>query len=73
MNDVFVRLVRFPSLSVRGAVREDVDGNYNVYIDERLSEEQQRQEYMHELKHIHKKHFHRDMPVLLAEKEAKER
>ena len=37
---------------------QDNDGNYNIYINSRLSFEMQQAAYLHELKHINKDDFH---------------
>lgn len=68
MDNIYIRLVAFPTQTVKGAVRLDMNGDYNIYIDSRLSFEQQRRELMHELHHIKAKHHHRDLPVKEAER-----
>lgn len=70
MNDIFIRLVRFPSLRVPSAVMMDPDGDYNIYIDERLSDETKRRKLRHELIHVEQNHFADDVLVSDAEKEA---
>ena len=70
MNDVFIRLVPLPS-GVKGFVKEDADGNYNVYIREQDAREVQRETYEHELRHIRLGHLQREewSPDLEAEAE----
>lgn len=53
---VRVRLIELP-LSIRGFTREDVDGNYLVFINDNLSDERKRKTLIHELKHINKEDF----------------
>lgn len=72
MNDIFIRLVRFPSLSVPSAVMMDPEGDYNIYIDERLSPEARYHRLNHEIRHIAGHHFDDDVIVSDAEKEANE-
>lgn len=40
-------------LSIRGFVKEDVDGNYVIFINDNLSDERKRKTLEHELKHIY--------------------
>lgn len=50
-SNIIVRLIALPC-SVRGFTLADEDGNYNVYLNDRLSREMQRRVYKHELRHI---------------------
>lgn len=68
---IFVRLIRFPSTAVRAVTLPNDDGTFDIYINERLPEELQREALEHELKHIRKDHFYNDDPVWVNEKEAK--
>lgn len=70
MNDVFIRVVTFPSLRVSSAVRVDNNGDYNIYIDERLSDEAKKRKLNHELTHIKRNHFSDCVSVTDAENEA---
>ncbi len=47
----FVRLIDFPT-SVPGLTVLDNEGNYNVYLNSRLSYEMQENTYIHETAHI---------------------
>lgn len=67
MNDVIVRLI---DLTVPGVTVLDENGDYNVYINARLSFEERRKAYAHELRHIKKDHFSDDRPIGEIEKEA---
>ena len=67
MEDVIVRLIDLP---VPGVTVLDSDGNYNVYINARLSYEERKKTLAHELRHISKDHFYDDKSVADCEKEA---
>ncbi|MBO5098801.1 MAG: ImmA/IrrE family metallo-endopeptidase [Clostridia bacterium] len=56
MERIFTRLVDLP-LTIRGYTSLDPDGNYNIYLNSRLSLEQQRKTYKHELTHIQRDDF----------------
>ena len=51
MNDVVVRCVDLPT-SIKGLVKRDREGDYNVYVNARLPIEVQRGILHHELEHI---------------------
>lgn len=68
MDSIIVRLVDLP-LAVRGAVREDENGDYNIYINARLSEDQRVVAFRHELEHIRRGHLH-DETKSVSQKEA---
>lgn len=57
-------------LTVPGVTVLDEDGNYNVYINARLSFEERQKAFAHELRHIKKDHFFDDRPIDEIEKEA---
>ena len=57
MDAVIIRSIRFPSIHTYGATRKDSNGDFNVYIDERLSEQRMRETLWHEIDHIQKGHF----------------
>lgn len=50
MDDIFVRVVRLP-LRIRGMCAPGVDG-MNIYLNENLNREQQREAFLHEMRHI---------------------
>lgn len=68
MDQVIIRLVDLPVV-MRGAVREDENGDYNVYINARLSEDQRVAVLRHEVEHIRRGHLHDDTKSV-AQKEA---
>lgn len=71
MNDIFVRLIELPP-AINAFTVLDSDGNYNVYLNDRLGEEEKKRAYRHELAHILDGHFYRDIPVVECERIAKE-
>ena len=73
MNDIFVRVIDFPSTDVKGIIKEDPDGDYNVYLNARYNDTQQVMTWLHELEHAKLGHLHSDLPVELIEKEANEK
>ncbi|HIR53359.1 MAG TPA: hypothetical protein IAB39_08185 [Candidatus Onthovicinus excrementipullorum] len=46
----------------------DCDGNYNVYLNDRLSYDAQRDAYEHELTHIERDDFYNQIPIEKAER-----
>ena len=70
MGDIYIRVIPFPTYQAKGVVKEDCDGNYNIYVNSLLSKEQQIETALHEIRHIRKKHFYRDISVEFAEIEA---
>lgn len=51
IGSVYIRLVDLPC-RVKGFSCVDASGNYNVYINSRLSIDAQKEAYIHELKHV---------------------
>ena len=72
MNDIIVRLVDVP-VDVKGIVKEDSNGDYNIYLNARYVLEQQMMTYLHELAHIELGHLHSSRPVEEIEEEANKR
>ena len=67
MDEVFVRLKDMP-FGMQGVTVLDADGDYNVYINARLSYEDQQEVYRHEITHIMRQDFYTDIPIQEAEK-----
>lgn len=67
MKDVFVRTIPMP-LSVRAFTIPDAQGDYNIYLNSLLPEEQQQLSYAHEKRHIDNGDFFRELPATLIEK-----
>lgn len=59
MGEVIIRYISLPC-RIKGFVREDCDGNYNIYINANQSFETQQKTLEHELKHIDTDDFHND-------------
>lgn len=70
MGDIFIRLALFPTIKVYGLVEKDDKGDYNIYIDERLTYKRKIQTIIHELSHIVCGHFEDSKKVIQAEFEA---
>lgn len=68
--DYFVRVVDFPICSCGGSVTPNDDGTYSVYINARLSRQQNMDSMAHERSHMDHGDFWRDNPVLEMETEA---
>lgn len=68
MEDLIVRLVPMPS-GVEGFTLPDENGDYNVYISDRLDEEQRREAFLHELEHIADGHFYDDTKTVREKEE----
>lgn len=73
MYEIYYRPVELPNTRVRGAVIEDADGNYNVYVNSRLGFLQRCEAARHELNHITKGHLSEDISLEEAEHERDER
>lgn len=71
MNEIYVRVVPMPCC-LHGFVKEDPDGDYNVYIREEDSRETQLDTLEHELAHIRLGHLQRDRDLEVCESEADE-
>ena len=70
MNDVIIRLADGLDPRVKGFVKEDSNGDYNVYINSCLCLEEQRTTARHELEHIYLQHLSSERPVKELEEEA---
>lgn len=68
MNDIFVRVIDLPA-TVPAVCALDSDGNYNIYINARLSYAQAREAWRHELQHIKRGHFFSQAPAWFCELE----
>lgn len=56
MEEIIVRFVELPS-TVNGVTVVDENGDYNVYINVRLTDTAARETYRHETRHIKRNHF----------------
>lgn len=59
MGEIFTRLIKMPS-RIKGYTSIDDEGNYNIYLNEKLSVEQQRRTYLHEIAHIQRCDWDKD-------------
>lgn len=69
-GEVFVHLVDFPTCACGGVVIANEDGTNTVLLNARLTAEQNRESYQHELKHIKKDDLYRCETVQVIEREA---
>lgn len=56
MNDIIVRHITLPT-TIHGFTARDSEGDYNIYINDRIGYFQQAETYKHELKHINENNF----------------
>jgi len=70
MDNIYIREVDIDPRT-RGFVKEDADGDYNIYVSIHLSDAQKFSTVRHEMEHIKKKHLTSEMPVRLIEEETK--
>lgn len=57
MDAVIVRMIDLP-YSVHGLTVKDEEGDYNVYVNARLSDDQRAAAFRHEIEHIKKGHLY---------------
>lgn len=50
--DFIVKFVNFPNKKVKETVTPNEDGTFTVFIESTLSTEQQRQSFIHAVKHV---------------------
>lgn len=70
MDSIIIRIIDMP-LSLRGATVKDENGDYNMYLNARLSDEERVKAYRHEIEHIRQGHFYQERPVADLEREAR--
>lgn len=68
MDDIIIRIVPLPK-GVRGATIPDENGDYNIYISERLDPDDRVKVFRHEIEHIRRLHFQSEAPVVEKERE----
>ncbi len=69
MDSIVCRVISLPS-RVNAITVVDENGDFNVYVNACLSQEQQQKAYRHECRHIKRRHFHSFKPVEDCEEEA---
>ena len=67
LNEIIIRLMPLP-VGVRAFTIPDADGNYNVYLNCRLSAEQQRRSLRHEQMHIERNDFYTEASACAIER-----
>ena len=70
MDEISCRIIELPP-RVNAVTVVDENGDFNVYVNSRLSREEQVTAYDHERSHIIKNHFYRQKSVSQCEWEAK--
>lgn len=68
--DYFIRYVDFPTAACGGAVLLNSDGTYTILVNSRCSHQQNVNSIIHELNHIGRDDFYRDVPLDQKEMEA---
>lgn len=71
MDCIIIRVVDLP-FPLKGATVLDNEGDYNVYLNAKLSSDERVKAYRHEIEHIRLGHFYQDRPVADMEKEAEQ-
>lgn len=66
---MIVRKINLP-VSVPGITVLDENGDYNVYLNDRLSCEAQAEAFRHEVEHIKQGHFYKMEDIMLLEEQA---
>ena len=66
MDEIIVRQVDMPT-DIKGMTVLDDDGNYNIYINDRLSHDMREKVYQHELTHIERGDHYRDANIFEKE------
>ncbi len=69
-GNIFVRTIPMP-MSVRAFTIPDPSGDYNIYINDALSPEQQKKSLTHEEKHIENGDFYKDETAAVLEMKIK--
>ena len=69
MEHEILRLAPLPA-RVNAVTVVDANGDFNIYVNENLSIEEQRRAYTHELEHIRRNHLFINKPVEECEAEA---
>ncbi len=69
MEHEILRLAPLPA-RVNAVTVVDANGDFNIYVNEQLSIEEQRRAYKHELEHIRRNHLFINKPVEECEEEA---
>lgn len=65
MSDINVKLVDLPC-SIRGFTKKTADG-HTIFLNARLTREQNCKTYLHELEHIKRNHLGRELNIDMVE------
>lgn len=63
---IFIREIKMP-LTIRAFTVPDANGDFNIYINEDLSDAAKRKSLEHEKNHISRNDFQKDLSVKLIE------
>lgn len=64
MENIYLRYISLPS-TVKGLTVKDEAGNYNIYLNTRLTRESNQQTLQHEIQHIANNDFQRLSHIIL--------
>lgn len=56
MEEIYIRTLSLPA-RIKGFTSLDADGDYNIFINESLSQEAKERTLKHEIQHISEKHL----------------
>ena len=73
MGDVIVRMVDLPTHRIGATVKEDENGDYNVYINSRYGSIGQLRAFDHEMDHIEHDDIRNEIPLKSCEARARQR
>jgi len=71
MDAVIVRLIDLPE-TIHAVTRKDAEGDYNIYINAKLSADARAAAFRHEVEHIRLGHFYAERPVRDLEREVED-
>ncbi len=72
MDSIIIRLIDMPE-AIHGVTRKDAEGDYNIYINAKLSADGRAEALRHEVAHILRGHFYDDCKTVeQMEREAAE-
>lgn len=66
MDEIITRLLDLPD-TIHGFTVRDASGDFNIYLNSKLSNDQQLEAYQHEVSHIQNGDFGSNRPVGLIE------
>lgn len=69
MDAVIIRKIDLP-IGINGITVLDENGDYNIYINDKLSNDQQCEAFRHEIEHIKQGHFYSYEDLIVIEDQA---